>query len=556
MQKIILLFIFFFSVSFLSFSQGLNINNNTDEAYLLDRYEIMSGSLDHVLHLTTKNASMPNAFTFLESLENTKKWTLRDEANKQSLLQKYHEYGSEETPLAISKHPILKSIYKTPNNFFEYNNKGIYLAINPVLYYHQMKESGSDKNLFMNTRGAELKGYLHRKISFYTMFTDNQERGPAYVRDFITQNYAVPGAGYIKDFKVDGNDYTLAKGYVTVQAMKNHIDLSFGHDQFFIGDGYRSIFLSDFGNNNLFLKMNTKFWKINYQNLFMELYPTRSNRADALLPRKYTAMHHLSIAIKPWLQLGAFEAVVFGRKDQFEFQYLNPVIFYRTIEQQNGSPDNAMLGFDAKILPIKNVEIYSQFLLDEFKFSELRKNKGWYGSKYAWQIGAKYINVASVPHLDLQLERNYIRPFIYSYRDSIADYSSYNQPLAHPNGANLIENIAILRYQPLRNLYVSTEIINRAQGLDTSATISNGGNVLKNNDLRNGQVFGYTTTSGTLQTINYVNINASYQFKQNLYLDAGLLYRKATSTFTSFNSTSSNLYIGLRLNANRRTYRF
>jgi hypothetical protein len=542
----------------IAFAQGLSTTTNADDCHLLDRYEIMSGSLDHDLHLTTKNVSMPDAVSFLENLDVPQKWTLRDKANKKSLLQKYHEYTNAEMPLAISKHPILKKIYTTPNNFFEYFNTDnqVFVAINPILYYQQIKESGSDKNVFINTRGAELKGYLGRKVSFYTQFTDNQERGPSFVRNFITDNYAVPGAGYIKNFKIDGTDYTLAKGYVSVQALKNHIDISLGHDQFFIGDGYRSLFLSDFGNNNLFVKMNTKFWKIHYQNLFMELYPTRRNAADALLPRKYMAMHHLSVAIKPWLQIGAFESVVFGRKDHFEFQYLNPVIFYRTIEQQNGSPDNAMLGFDAKILPIKHLQIYSQFLLDEFKFGELKSNKAWWANKYAFQLGAKYINVAGIAHLDVQVERNFIRPFMYSYRDSVADYSSYNQPLAHPNGANLIENIAIIRYQPLRNFNISVELINRAQGLDTSIFFSNGGNILKNNELRNGQNYGFVTTGGTLQTTNYINANATYQFRQNLYIDAGLLYRKATSSYAGFNTTSSNIYVGFRLNTNRRTYRF
>ena len=32
-------------------------------------------------------------------------------------------------------------------------------------------------------------------------------------------------------------------------------------------------FFSDFGNNYLFLKINTRIWKINYQNIFMELNP-------------------------------------------------------------------------------------------------------------------------------------------------------------------------------------------------------------------------------------------------------------------------------------------
>ena len=556
MNKITLLIILFAMQSIVANAQDLTIKNNADEAYLLDRFEIMSGTLQHSFHLTTKSVSAKNMVSFLETIEKPTLWTKRDEANRLTLLQKHHEYTTDEEGNEPSNRNLLHTIYKMPTNFFEYGSNGVFVAINPIIYYNQMLESGSDKNIFLNTRGFELKGYLNRKVSFYTQLTDNQERGPSFVRNWITNNDVVPGAAYIKAFKGDGTDYTLAKGYIDVEAMKDHIHLSFGNDKFFIGDGYRSLFLGDFGNNHLFLKMNTKFWRIHYQNIFTELYPTRRWSADNLLPRKYAAMHHLSINIKPWLNVGAFEAVVFGRKDHFDFQYLNPVIFYRTIEQQNGSPDNALLGFDTKILPIKNVQVYSQFLLDEFSFEHIKANKQWWANKYAWQIGAKYINVANIAHLDVQLERNYIRPFTYSYRDSVADYSNYNQSLAHPNGANLIEHIAIIRYQPIAKCFISLEIINRRQGMYTSATFSNGGNILKNYNLRNGLYDGFNTLGGTLVTTNYANFNASFQVKNNVYVDAGYLYRKANSSIAAFQNKSSNFYIGFRMNTNRRMYNY
>jgi hypothetical protein len=54
----------------------------------------------------------------------------------------------------------------------------------------------------------------------------------------------------------------------------------------------------------------------------------------------------LSINATKWLNIGLFEGVIFGRKDHFEFQYLNPIIFYRHIEGAIGSPDNALAGLD------------------------------------------------------------------------------------------------------------------------------------------------------------------------------------------------------------------
>ncbi len=111
-------------------------------------------------------------------------------------------------------------------------------------------------------------------------------------------------------YKNTGWDYSDARGGVTFNAAK-YIDFQFCHDKNFIGNGYRSLFLSDFGNNYLFLKINTKIWKLNYQNIFIELnpqFPTEVRGQDLLLDKKYAAIHHLSFNATKWLNLGLFEA--------------------------------------------------------------------------------------------------------------------------------------------------------------------------------------------------------------------------------------------------------
>ena len=57
--------------------------------------------------------------------------------------------------------------------------------------------------------------------------------------------------------------------------------------------------------------------------------------------------------------------------------------------------------------------------------------------------GIKYINAFNLRNFDLQLETNIVRPYTYQHNDSIDNYSHYNQPLAHPLGANFAEVIAI-----------------------------------------------------------------------------------------------------------------
>ena len=60
-----------------------------------------------------------------------------DEYNLQSLLMNNSEWVTTPKEDFMSKKPVLKSFYKTKANFFEVNNKDIFLAINPVLQIHQ-----------------------------------------------------------------------------------------------------------------------------------------------------------------------------------------------------------------------------------------------------------------------------------------------------------------------------------------------------------------------------------------------------------------------------------
>ena len=144
------------------------------------------------------------------------------------------------------------------------------------------KESNNDETIFYNKRGVTARGVIANRIGFSTTITDNQERGPLFFQSRVNNFHAVPGVGFYKTFKTTGYDYFDARGYVTFNATK-YIDFQFGYDKNFIGDGYRSLFLSDFGDSYLFLKINTKIWKFNYQNLFMELMPEFVKNGDNLI---------------------------------------------------------------------------------------------------------------------------------------------------------------------------------------------------------------------------------------------------------------------------------
>jgi hypothetical protein len=272
-----------------------------------------------------------------------------------------------------------------------------------------------------------------------------------------------------------------------------------------------------------------------------------------LLRKKYAAMHHLSIDVTKSLNIGLFEGVMFGRSDHFEFQYINPIIFYRHIEGTIGSPDNAVAGIDFKVNVKKRAQFYGQFLLDEFILSKLKNDPTNWVNKFGIQLGAKYIDAFGIKNLDLQAEINRVRPFTYSHFDTINNYTHYNQPLAHPLGANFQEVIGIVRYQPLPKWNFYARAIYFYKGLDT-ANANFGGNIFKSYLTRLSDA-GFNVGSGNKATCLNATLNVSYEFRQNLFFEAGVQNRNYKLA-SGYKDNSVSFSAGIRLNVYKREYNF
>ena len=319
----------------------------------------------------------------------------------------------------------------------------------------------------------------------------------------------------------------------------------------------RSLFLSDNSAPYFFLKFNTRILKINYESIFAELTHQYIRGADKLLVKKYGAFHHFNYAVSKNVDIGIFEGVIMSRNNGFELQYLNPIIFYRAIEQSLGSPDNAVVGADFKWNIKKTAQLYGQLLLDEFNFSHIKSNDGWWGNKFGFQLGTKYINMFHIKNLDGQFEFNMVMPYTYTHRspsttDSSANYTHYNQSLAHPSGANFREAILIIRYQPTKRFSGQLRYFNIAQGMDTMG-INWGSNIFFPSsantiprELGNSLLQGYRTE------VNLLEFRGSYMPWHNIYFDLNATFRNSKSERSDLNNSSIFIGAGIRLNIARR----
>ena len=548
----------FFSCPFLTQAQTNYIPYGSKDYNLLDRLEIKT-RLEGLSYSTVKPYPRKQVVEQVELIDsllqanngNYAGITATDAYNIQSLLMGNSEW-SKPRDYYLSKKPVLKNFFVTKPNVFELKNKDFFFVFNPLIQFSYGKENGNNQALFQNTRGISMRGMISKKIGFNLYLTENQERDPLYVQAWTNQFKAVPGAGFYKDYKTTGVDYFDARGSVSWNVAR-FIDMQFGYDKNSIGAGYRSLLLSDFGNSALFFKINTRIWKFNYENLFMELFPQHDRGGNELFSRKYARFNHLSINATPWLNVGLFEGVIFGRKDHFDFQYMLPVMFLRPAESNNGSADNAVIGLDAKANIAKKFQVYGQLLVDEFKASEVFSKRGWWGDKIGYQLGVKYIDIFGLKNVDLQLETNRIRPYTYAHNDSVANYTHYNQPLAHPLGANLQEYIAILKAQPFKHLYITGKFIHYYQGLD-SAGINFGSNIFIDYNSR-PRDYGFNVGSGDKATCNLFSLGVTYEVKENIFFDVTAL-RRTYNVASSGAKNTTVFSVGFRWNLPKREFDF
>ena len=376
MHKKITLAVLVAAIGFTARAQTTYLQLNQEDYHLLDRLETRSGRLTTDFFTTVKPTARQGAVQFLEEKRDAADsigLTNIDRYNIDHAISVSGEWAGNGDGAIDSKLPWFKTFYKKQPDFFSVHTKDFFLSVNPVISGQVISEKtnpdrGGDATLLSNSRGIELRGTIANRIGFYTYFSDNQEEVPWFVSDYVQNgnqftpqnpaHQAVPGADYFQQPGTTGRkyDYLLARGYIDFAIIKNHVNATLGYDKHFIGDGIRSLFLSDFSSGASFVRLTTKIWKLNYQNLYLELTPQYMRGADRVLDHKYATVHHLSVNATKWLNVGLFEAVVFNRPNAYEFSYLNPIILYRQTERSNGSPDNAFLGLNFKAVTLKHIQ--------------------------------------------------------------------------------------------------------------------------------------------------------------------------------------------------------
>lgn len=443
---------------------------------------------------------------------------------------------------------ITQKIFK--ENFIVFEGADFWCSIDPILDLELGSDFSADslERLYWNTRGIRIQGKFFDQVGFSTVIYENQAILPLYQRTYaddhgeffpnsiLTQyqqnNAIIPGYARTKPFKTNGYDFAFAEGYVHYSPSK-HFNIQLGNGNHFIGNGYRSLLLSDFTTNYPFLKLETNLWedRIQYNTIYalhqnpyrLVLYTT----PEATYERKIGTYHYLDFAISKNLQIGLFEGNQWRLVDslgshQPNYLFLNPVPFVSSLIKQNDSTGfSSIMGINLSG-SIGSLNAYTQLLVSN-------------GGIGGYQLGLKYYNLF-IPQLDLAVEYNQVLRGAYLNENARYNYSHNNLPIAHPFVNDFQELVVRLDYQ--HNRFFIRNSLNYSQRIYQDSIPVYNTILAPLTDIE-----GESSHRGIF-LYNQLEIGYRFNKRNNLQVYLGHLYRNQNSP--ADNPLTNYAYIGVR----------
>ncbi len=476
-------------------------------------------------------------------------------------VNKYYDFDAENKILAKSKTSWFGRKWWN-EHMVAFKGEDFWFTLDPGVDLQIGKDIDPDVNTYNNTRLLYVQGGIGKKLSFFTVFYESQGRFADYFNRYAESikpdggNPAIiPGRGIAKEFKTDAYDYPVATGYISYTPSK-YFNFQLGHGKNFIGDGYRSLFLSDNASPYPYFKIKTNIWKLQYTNLWMSLKDVRTEvlNENRSYKNKYIASHYLSYNVTKRLNIGFFESVIWeSAGDGLDLAYLNPIIFFQAIQFSTGSRSgNALIGFSAKYKFSDRINAYGQFIIDEFSSSDVFGGEGSWKNKTGYQIGMKYYDAFGLKNLYLQAEYNRVRPYTYSHNTIVLNYGHNNQSIAHPYGASFSEFLVIGHYN-IKRIFGDAKFIVAKRGFDFNTeedTAFYGADIYRSEEDRAFET-GNKVAQGNTTNFFFAELQGGYLINPstNLKVYGSVIFRSfkpLVNTETVFENTTTWLNLGIR----------
>lgn len=414
------------------------------------------------------------------------------------------------------------------------------------------QNSKQSKTVYMNTRGYDFSGNIGDKFYFQTDLFENQGSFPGYVDSVIRKTGVIPFQSSFKNFKNKKFDFTYSSAKL-IYTPNKHLLFNLGYGTNFIGDGYRSLLLSDYNTNYPYFRTALSFGRVQYSVMWSQYITDKQAYTYALgFPRKWGQTYLLDWSVTNKLNIGVFNSVISSienadHEKDFGLTHFSPVIFLHSSKSPSGVKNNDIYGLNLKYTIVPSVAAYAQFMLDKSGSADWEK-------RYGYQIGVRAGNLFKVDGLSAQAEFNTVRPYSYAADTITTVYAHNNQPLAHPLGANFKEGVFVADYN-YKRWWFRVEAIASKYGVDSSSTTDFGRDILKPLYLHSRED-NVSTGQGISTTLYYGDARIAYILnrKTNLRIETGAVVRNEKNRLNKY--TDIYFYFGVRFTFRKLIYDF
>ncbi|WEK18975.1 MAG: gliding motility protein RemB [Candidatus Pedobacter colombiensis] len=405
------------------------------------------------------------------------------------------------------------------------------------------REFKEKETTYLNTRGYQVFGTIGSNFFFYSSGYENQGKFANYENTYISKTGMVPGQAYNKGSAT--TDWSLVTALIAYKLNKE-VTIELGEDKTFIGDGYRSVLLSDYAAAYPLLRVTANLGKhVQYMAMWAYMEDQKAVQFNSFYNnrRKWAAFHYIDWNITNRASLGFFNALIAAEADDqgksrgFDLNYVNPLFFVSSLGPSGTIPSHTLFGFNGKYKILNQTVVYGQFLYDQAPSAV--SNKG----RKAWQLGARGSDLFKVNKLNYLFEFNTAAPYTYSNQFPIVNYAELNEPLAHPYGANFKEWLGILNYT-IGKIDFQGQLGHARYGLNVNGI--NYGKDIGLSDQTGLPLLGSTTGQGLSTNLNYVEGTVGYLLnpKYNLRIEAGGLLRQEKNSLSD--TKTMMITLGLR----------
>ena len=339
------------------------------------------------------------------------------------------------------------------DHWLAYKKEDVFITVDPWVdfsfYKDQINTAYNQKvgNLYNNSRGAWVQGRIGSNFSFHTAFSENQSVFPFFMSSLSDSLNVIPGMGRFKAFKKYGFDYAISSSNINFEP-HSKLQISLGYGRQMIGNGYRSILLSDAAMNYPMVSARYSGKWFTYISSIALLQEQQrlplGSTSESLFKRKLGSWNYLVITPHPNLEIGAMESVGYsiwnskGRQAPHYSVYI-PIIGARSLFSSN-EKCVTMYGLNAKWNAFHQFTLYAQYAL----MINSSKSTGV-------QAGVLFNNFLT-QNLDVRIEFNTTSPYMYSTTLDLLSYTQQQQTLGHPSGGDMNEWLVRVDYEKKRYL--------------------------------------------------------------------------------------------------------